>query len=101
VLFCEAVWVVLLGQRAQGAHCRTCNTSAGHACAAWVMGAGNLSPSYCSSETSGAGSTAKGQTSVHQLPCLAQPQCMQLNDLGYRLKTSGQMPLGQQNYSAH
>jgi hypothetical protein len=41
------------------------------------------------------------QTSVHQLPCLSQPQCMLLSTLAQPLRTSVQMPLGHQNCSAH
>jgi hypothetical protein len=38
---------------------------------------------------------------VCQVPVLVQPQCMLLRNLGCPLKTSVQMPLGQQNLSAH
>jgi hypothetical protein len=41
------------------------------------------------------------QTSVHQVPFLSQPQCMLLSNLGYPLKTSGHMHLGQQSFSSH
>jgi hypothetical protein len=41
------------------------------------------------------------ETSVHQVPSLPEPQCMLLRNLGLPLKTSGQMPLGKQNFSVH
>jgi hypothetical protein len=37
------------------------------------------------------------QTSVHQVASLSQPECVLLSNLGYLLKSSGQMPLRQQN----
>jgi hypothetical protein len=40
-------------------------------------------------------------SSVHQVPVLVKPQCMLLRNLGCPLKTSVQMPLGQQDLSAH
>jgi hypothetical protein len=41
------------------------------------------------------------QISGDWAPSLLQPQCMLLMDLGYFQKTSVQMPLGQQTFSAH
>jgi hypothetical protein len=41
------------------------------------------------------------KTSVHQLPRLAQPQCILFSNQGYPSETSVQMPVGEQNLSAH
>jgi hypothetical protein len=40
-------------------------------------------------------------SSVRQVPVLFKPQCMLSRNLGYPLKPSVQMPLGQQNFSVH
>jgi hypothetical protein len=40
-------------------------------------------------------------SSVRKVPVLIKPQCMLLRNLGYPFKTSVQMPLGQQIFSAH
>jgi hypothetical protein len=40
-------------------------------------------------------------SSVHQVPILVKPQCTLLGNLGYPLRSSVQMTLGQQNLSAH
>jgi hypothetical protein len=40
-------------------------------------------------------------SSVRKVPVLVKPQCMLLRNLGYPFETSVQMPLRQQNFSAH